>query len=184
MARRGSWFFEGYEAELRTDAKGREKKVLVYRGEWYGLDMEPGAQRRCKAAVAVLTAVMTAVYLLVSFFPTPGGMSRWVGVPLLLALVPLMFLWIGLFNFLFAREKWEIRVYYAGYRRIKRSLPAMMAILAFSAVGEIVYMIRSAAFGAELLYLLGLCLCLLCAGGLLAIQRRCPAVIVQGPEVK
>ena len=64
MARqRGSWYFEGYQSEIQLDDKGREKRVLVYRGEWYGLGLEPTAYRRCKLTFLGLTVLLTALYL-------------------------------------------------------------------------------------------------------------------------
>ena len=103
MAKRGSWYFEGYQSEEVLDRSGRTRQRLVYRGEWYGLGLKPAALRRCKLLCLALAAVCTVVYFLINLFPGQGGMTPWVGGPCLLALVPLIFLWIGLVNFLPAR---------------------------------------------------------------------------------
>lgn len=186
MARqRGSWYFEGYQSEIQLDDKGREKRVLVYRGEWYGLGLEPTAYRRCKLTFLGLTVLLTALYLLINFFPSEGGMTSWVGAPCLLVLVPLIFLWIGLVNFLPAKEKWELRVFYAGYRRMYRWTIVTMVLLVVTAAAELVFLVSAAqAPLAELPYLLGLAACLLCAAGILLLVRLHPAEVVQGPEVR
>ena len=184
MARRGSWFFEGYETVIQTDAKGREKKVLVYRGEWYGLEISPAGLSRVKAAMAALSLVLTALFLLLSFRPSPGGMEPWVGAPLLLTLVPLIFLWIGLVNFLVAKPYWEIRTYYAGYRRLGRSALGATVILAVATVAELVFIVTTGRLVVltESTYLGGLLVCLLCALAIWNIKQRYPAVVIKGPD--
>ena len=112
-------------------------------------------------------------------------MTSWVGAPCLLVLVPLIFLWIGLVNFLPAKEKWELRVFYAGYRRMYRWTIVTMVLLVVTAAAELVFLVSAAqAPLAELPYLLGLAACLLCAAGILLLVRRHPAEVVQGPEVR
>lgn len=185
MAKRGSWYFEGYESEPVLDEKGRSRNVLVYRGEWYGLGLERAACRRYKLICLALAAALTALYLLVSFFPAGGGMTAWVGGVCLLALVPLVFLWIGLINFLIAGEEWELRVFYAGWRRLLRWNGAFLALMVFTLGAEVVYMVRHAAgAGAEVPYLLGLLACTACSAGLLWLQRRKGAGVVRGPEAR
>lgn len=184
MAKRGSWFFEGYESEVQTGPNGKEKNVLVYRGAWYGLGLEKRAYRLCKLAFLGLMLVLTGVYLVISLFPSAGGMTRWVGAPGLLALVPLMFMWIGLVNFLAAKAKWEARVHYAGYRRLGRWTYVFLLPMAVSAVAEIVFMIREGPAGPEVPYLVGVLACLACAVGICLLQRRFPVTVVQGPDIR
>lgn len=183
MAKRGSWYFEGYQPELKLDERGRERQVLVYRGAWYGLGLEPQAYRRCKLVCLGLSALLSAAYLLISFFPGRGGMTPWVGGPCLLALVPLMFLWIGLVNFLPAKEQWELRVLYAGYRRLGRWSAVFLTMMVITLIAEIIYMARTGPAG-EWLYLLGTLVCAVCAGGLVLIWLNRPARVVRGPDVR
>lgn len=185
MGKHGSWYFEGYQAETKLNERGREKRVLVYRGEWYGLGLESGAYRRYKLALLGLTVLLSILYLLINFFPAAGGMTPWVGAPCLLALVPLIFLWIGLINFLAARENWELRVLYAGYRRVKRWTLAAVVLLAVTLAAELVYIIYNPGSALqELPYLLGVAACLLCGAAVLLLIRRNPARVVEGPEIR
>ena len=184
MQRHGSWFFEGYEAETRTLPNGKEKRVLVYRGAWYGLGLEKKQYRLCKLAFLGLCLVLTGTYLLISFFPTAGGMTPPVGVPCLLALVPLMFMWIGLVNLLLSKEKWETRVHYAGYRRLRLWTYIFLPLMAVTAAAEIIFILRADAAGAEIPYLLGTLVCLLCGVGILLLQHRFPVTVVGNPDVR
>ena len=91
MAKKGSWYFEGYEAHYEIDERGRKKKVLTYVGQRYGLRNKEDLFRvRIVAAVDVV--LMTVILLLINFFPGTGGMVGWVGAPCLWGLIPLMFL--------------------------------------------------------------------------------------------
>lgn len=185
MAKRGSWFFEGYQSEEVLDRNGRTRQKLVYRGEWYGLGLEPAAFLRCKLICLALSVAYTVVYFLINLFPAQGGMTPWVGAPCLLGLVPLIFLWIGLINFLPSRLEWELRVLYAGYRRLKRWNLVFLILMAITLAAETVYLVQNPAqAGAELLYFLGVIVCVALSAGLLILQRKCPAVVVRGPDVR
>ena len=88
MAKKGSWYFEGYEAHYEIDEQGRKKKVLTYVGQRYGLrNREDLFRVRVMAAVDVV--LMTVILLLINFFPGTGGMVGWVGAPCLWGLIPL-----------------------------------------------------------------------------------------------
>jgi hypothetical protein len=185
-SRPGAWFFDGYKAvmEPRKDGNGMHR-VLVYKGEWYGLKLDRGACRRIKLLFLALSIALSASYLLISFFPSTGGMSRYVGIPCLLTLVPLIFFWIGMINFLPAGEKWELRVYYAGYRRVKRAAYVILCLMSATFVSECVYLFMNAdGWSGELLYLAGAAACLACVAAILLLQKRAPAVVVQGPVIE
>lgn len=183
MAKKGSWFFEGYQAHYEVDETGRKKKVLTYTGEKYGISGANLKQVRLLTAGAVL--LLTAALLLIQFFPGLGGMLPWIGAPCLWALVPLIFLYIGLFNFLTCKDKWEIRQYYAGYRRVKRSSLAIAILMGYVTIAHAVFLFRwPEYFPGELYYTAGALVCTLLAAGLLLLQKKYPAVVVQGPVIR
>ena len=184
MAKRGSWYFEGYQAHYEIDEKGRRKKVLTYTGERYGI--KDGAflgKLRLLTAADIL--LLTVFLLLIQFFPGTGGMLPWVGMPCMWALVPLLFLYMGLFNFLTCKGKWEIRQYYAGYRRIKRSAWVMAVLMAVTTLSHLAFLfLWPEHFPGELYYTGGALLCTLLAAGLLLLMKKHPAVVVQGPVIR
>lgn len=184
MAKRGSWYFEGYQAHYEIDEKGRQKKVLTYVGERYGIK-ESGALKKLRLLTAADVLLMTALLLLIQFFPGTGGMLPWIGVPCMWALVPLIFLYIGLFNFLTCKDKWEIRQYYAGYRRIKRSAWGVAALMSLTTLGHLVFLfLWPDYFPGELRYTAGAFACTLLALALLLLQKKYPAIVVQGPVIQ
>ncbi len=186
MKPRGSWYFEGYKTveQPRKNGKGA-RRVLVYVGEYYGLPGGKPVQNRLKLQTALDALVCVAAYLYAQLTPGEGGMNRFVGLPGILALVPMIFLLIGLFNFLTAGEKWEIRVYYAGYRRMARWGIAQAILLGLWTLVEAGFVVMNLSqFLAELHYLLGALVSLAAALRLVFLVRKHPAAVVQGPKVE
>ena len=184
MAKKGSWFFEGYEAHYEIDQRGKKRKVLTYVGQRYGLARGEDLPRvRLLASLDVV--LITAILLLINFFPGTGGMVGWVGAPCLWGLIPLMFLYMGLFNFLTCKDRWEIRQFYAGYRRLGRWAIVELAIMGYVTVAHVVYLcLHPACFPGEVYYTLGAAACAALSAALLALKRKWPAVVVEGPTVR
>jgi hypothetical protein len=185
MRSRGSWYFEGYQRveQPKKDGTGT-RQVLVYTGEYYGLPGGAQALRTHKLLCSVATVLCLLPYFYAQLFPAAGGMNRLVAMPGILALVPMMFLVIGLGNFLFAKEQWEIRVYYAGYRRMSRWSIALAVLLGLWALAEIVFVVRNRTLiAAEALYLIAALASVAANLYLVWLVRKNPAVVVQGPTV-
>lgn len=183
VAKKGSWFFDGYEAHYEVDAAGKKKKVLEYVGERYGLGAV--SLRRVRAIFAGDILLLTLILLLINFFPGLGGMLPWIGGPALWALIPVIFLLIGLFNFLTCGERWMIRQFYAGYRRIGRWAMVFLVLMVYVAAAHAVFLIcYPAYFPGELYYTAGALSCAALAAGLVYMVRKWPAVVVQGPVIR
>lgn len=177
----GSWYFDGYKAvmEPRKDGRG-SRRVLIYQGEWYGFRDTQAAQRRRKWKCALLSLVSIGAFLVAQFTPEFGGRNVWVALPGILAIIPMMFLLIGLFNYLLSKEKWEKRVYYAGYRRLLRSSAVQTVLLGLWLAMEVLYVtINRTLFHYEIHYLLAAMLSFGTSFGLVLLIRRHPVGVIQ-----
>ena len=186
MKRQGSWYFEGYKRveEPKKNGKGTHQ-VLVYVGEYYGFKGGRAVQNRMKLLTTLACLISIATYFYAQLTPAEGGMNRFVAMPGILALLPMIFLVIGQFNFLTAREKWEIRVYYAGYRRVGRWIIVQVVLLVIWTVLEVGFVVLNPSMLlAELHYLLAALVSLAASVWLLVMVRMNPAVVVQGPKVE
>lgn len=180
MAHRGSWFFDGYQMEQTAEGK----KQLRYTAQWYGFARQ-GQQRRIKAAVSGLILVTLVCYFTAQLRPSPGGMARYMAIPSLLSLVPMMFLLMGWGNLLLAKDAWELRVYYSGYRRLFRAAVGQLVLFALWLLGEGFYIgthLEGAV--AELGYLCCTLVCTAAMAALVVLIRRNPVQVVRGPEIK
>jgi hypothetical protein len=185
MKPRGSWYFEGYQREQQLRTDGTTRSVLVYRGEYYGFPQGLEQQKKLKRQTTIAVVLCYLAYFYAQLTPAAGGMYRFVALPGILALVPILFLSIGMVNFWMAKEKWEVRVYYAGYRRVTRWGIALLVLLGIWTAVEIGYLVvHLSLFLSELHYLLAALVSVAAAAWLVYLVRKYPAVVIEGPQVK
>lgn len=184
MPKRGDRYFDGYQRVPETDAEGNVRYKLKYMAEWYGYE-KPGDQKKLKLAASLLTLIMLAFYLIAQFNPSVGGMVRYMAIPSLLALVPMMFVVMGLVNFLLARQKWELHVYYAGYRRLFRAGIVLLLFLAAWLALELVFIcMNSDLLRGELMYLCCAIVSTASETALVVLLRKNPPRVVDGPTIR
>ena len=95
---------EDWVNETRFDDKGREKRVPVYRGDWFGL--APGQVKRRLLAEALLPWVgFIALVLLYFRLNFPGSTVLYVFLPAALSLFPALYWVLGIAGFFRAGEK-------------------------------------------------------------------------------
>ena len=176
MRYNGSRYFDGYE-------RGPSGK-LVYTGPRYGYTT-PEQHRRMKLLTMIVSLVMLLAEILAQFFPSSGGMQRYMAIPSLLSLVPLIFWILGQGEFLLAKNGCELRVYYSGYRRLYRSGIIALVICSLWLLGEIWYLISQPGdLAGELLYLLDVALCVGCCAAQTLLLRKNPPQVVEGPVIR
>ena len=141
MRQRASWYFDGYKRIEEDGPDGKKGGRLVYVGEWYGFPGGRAEMNGIKKKTLFLSVVCFLACFYAQFHPSAGGMVHWLAIPSLLSLVPMMYMVIGFVNFLPAKEKWEIRVYYAGYRRLYRSSVTALVFLGVWLLMEIGFIV-------------------------------------------
>jgi hypothetical protein len=185
MKPRGSWYFDGYQREQQLNEDGTTRSVLVYRGEYYGFAQGLELQKKQKIQTTIAVVVCYLTYFYAQLTPAAGGMDHIVALPGILALVPMLFLTIGMFNFWMAKEKWEIRVFYAGYRRVTRWGIALLVLVALWAAAEVGFLLAHLSlFVSELHYLLAALVSVAAAAWLVYLVRKYPAIVIEGPTVR
>jgi len=139
---RGDWHFEGYQG-VAVDRKhgGRQRRELVYVGDYYRFELSSRQRKRLLWCCALSCAVAAAAYLALNFFPFTATALAYVGVPLLLALLPLIYLLIGVVCLCTTPEKMTVRNLYSSVRRMKRSVSVMLAFVSLTLMGDIVFLI-------------------------------------------
>lgn len=143
------WYFQGWE---RRETPGGKTK-LVYTGETYTF---PGGAGPVKKRCLLLALPLIVLFGAVALLPSPGGMWRVASIPQLLELIPIIYLVMGLFRLLLAKEPMTYRDWYASWRRLGVAAAASAVLTAAMLLAEIVYIVRyvDGAVGAEILYFL------------------------------
>ena len=179
-------YFNGYRAITVPQKNGRgTRRILEYIGEWYGIGCTREEYIRLKTKIVCFALAILAVYLPCSLSGASISMYRWVAAPAILSLVPMLFLFIGVVSFLCADEKWELRVYHAGYTRIYRSAIGSSVLLGITAISCLLSfaLIDQSVKALDLVYLAGMLIDLACAVMLVVTIKAHPAIVVQTPTI-
>lgn len=181
MARHVNWYLDGWE--YRQDSKGGKKRTLVYTGPYYSFNLSARGLIKLKAGYLLLTLALFSVFLICETRSTGGGMAFYSGVPTMLAIVPFIYLGMGVSCLMPAKSEMTYRSYYASMQRIIYSTRLSIALLGLGALGRLVHIALSLSGGTldlrlELLCLLGEIFCLADIGVIFYLRRRIPATIV------
>ena len=105
-------FKENYKP-VRIPARNKKgyKIEYVYIGKWYGWKEDRAVVRHVKAAAAAALILSVLLYLYAALLNVPLNWSKLVSMMGLLSLAPLLFLVIGMVQFLVSREKFTEQDY-------------------------------------------------------------------------
>lgn len=181
---KGDWYFDGYEGRKIVDARGRSRSTLIYTGEYYGFARGQNP-RPIKLACLAASLVYLIGYLFNALNNSGTAQTFYVGLPLMLSMVPGIYLLIGTGCFLPTKEEMTVRACYASLRRMDRSLRFLVPMLGISVLGGLYHFLRSPSLFAswpDLSYLL--CVLLSFAATLFEFRllRKNPVIIVRNPE--
>lgn len=180
-----NWFLRGWEYQDVPAGDGRAKKRLVYTGEYYKLSIPSEKRPRVKLLAALLCLAMLGVYLGFETTMTQGGLVWYAGAPCLLAILPMFYLALGVWNFVRAEAYFTYRRMYAAYTRMRVGGKLTCLLLGLGAVGQLVFLMkygRALRLGPELFMLFGALFCSLCAAGLTLLQKNIRAEEVSPKE--
>lgn len=139
---KGDWYFEGYKGVMVPRRNGRGmKRELVYIGTYYHFDRPSAGIRRLKIAFVLLYVLALTAYLALNLAPFTAVAFPAVGIPLLLAVIPMIYHGIGIVSLCFAPEEMTIRNRYSSIRRIKRAVCVGLAFSAMTMVGDLWFLI-------------------------------------------
>lgn len=152
---KGDWHFEGYKGVMvpRRHGKGM-KRELVYIGTYYSFGRPEPALRRLKLCFALLYALALGVYLSLNLAPFTAVAFPAVAIPLLLAVIPMIYLAIGVVSLCMVPMEMTVRNRYASVRRMSRSVCVALAFSALTMVGDLWFLLafRGSYFQSEWLF--------------------------------
>ncbi len=182
MAKRVNWYFRNWQYQEVEVKEAKKKKKLVYVGEYYSFNLDRRGLLRLKAAYIAATVVLYAIYLSFLLSPSLGNRITYIGGPTMLALVPLIFIGMGVGSLTVAKPDMHYRSYYSSVIRLKRFSLIAAGLIAIGTVGQIVYMIQSSDvikalsnWWLELWWAVGSVLCIAILVSMWYMLRRFPA---------
>lgn len=141
MARRQNWYLQGWEYQKVTDHRGKTKRKMVYVGVYYQINTPWKRVQRAKWICALLYLMVISIYIFVELQFGQGTMVAYVGAPLLLACIPLIYLAAGIFNLILAEEKMTLRRMKSIYPRLRIGTVASAVLFGIGTIGQVVFLI-------------------------------------------
>ncbi len=160
FSRENNWYNRNWVVQRRAGQKGRG--TYIYVGTYY--DLQPKEQRlRLRVTVAVSTIILVVVYLLLALSDTQGSTSSYVGYPCAFGILPLLYYCMGAFWYAYTGEKMTYRRYHASEKRLKTAGCLGLICMVITGVGELVFIVLHLGqihFTSEMLYLIGVVICI------------------------
>lgn len=161
------------------------KKQLVYTGEYYKLLLDPSARRNAKIAAAALYVLLCSVYLGIETTLSQGGLVWYAGAPCLLAVIPLFYLGLGVWNLVRTEEYFTYRRRYAAFTRLRIGGWGSCILLGFGTLGQAFFLLQYRhllSLKPELIFLFGALICFLLSAALLILKKNTPVEEVSPKE--
>lgn len=131
---------EDWVNETRFDENGREKRVPVYRGDWFRLSQEQTKRKLLLEALLpwIGYVALILLYLKLNF---PGATVMYVFLPAGLSLFPALYWLLGIAGLFRADEKMTRLQKENGLGRILRSAAGCAICCAAALVGDLVFLL-------------------------------------------
>lgn len=137
---------EEYRIEVTMDQRGRDRRKAVYQGDDFYLPERAGK----KWVYAGMLTAYAFLYLFYMMLNSPGSHCIYVLPIAACAVIPSAYWAMGLFSMMRAPEKMTSTQKEKGIGRVMRSAMGCMILLLTACVGDVVFMIRSGKWTAEL----------------------------------
>jgi nitrate reductase NapE component len=134
-------YIDDYEVVIQENSKGRKKRVAVYKGAWYEININESALKKFRRNSLILMALVVIGLIGAGFIGNQGMYSFFVSLPYVLAFLPLYFLVDG--GLRLPKEKRNFRHDEVDliFTRIRVASHFLFPILCVGIIGEVVYLI-------------------------------------------
>lgn len=179
-----NWYFEGWKKNKETDDSGHTKTTWVYSGVKYRFQVEDTYVTHLKFGYIGMTAAMTVLWLVFSFVTCSGReKAAYAGAPWFIMIIPLMYLYMGVYGLIRSKSVMTYRDVRAGYYRIRYAKWALLVLQIIALAGEIIYLSINSheiMISQELIWMAGICGCIACSIGIIILQNKFPPYQIPG----
>lgn len=134
---------EEYGIEMHIDDNGREKRVAVYKGDYYSLSLKPEERRALYRGSLIRLGIYLIFYLLYLLASSPSSYCIYVLPFASAALAPFAYWIMGMIAMMRAPEKMTSVHKEKGIGRVMRSSMGCMLLLLIACAGDLIFMLRS-----------------------------------------
>jgi hypothetical protein len=151
-------FADDYEIVVNTDAQGHEKKVAVYRGEYFKLTPKDINIAAFKNRCLLLLTTIVVLHISSGFVNNRGMNQFYVALPYVLAFLPMFFMGRGIFRLPKEKLKYQRDELGLSFVRLKNLSIPLITLLIMVVLGEILFLLIVSNESHPVLEYLHLCL--------------------------
>lgn len=134
-------YTEDYEIEIIEDAKGKEKTIARYRGNYYETVVDERDLIRFKRFGLLLTVVIIALHVGAGFIANRGMIRFYVSLPYVITFLPLYFLAAGMLRLPAEKRKFRRDEVHFSFDRVRTASIFLLILVGVSIIGELVFLI-------------------------------------------
>lgn len=121
----------------------KQKKELIYKGNYYSIKSETIKIRHLKWTFFILVCMIAAIFLGIGVLNNEGSRKLYVILPYVFMFLPIFYGFIGTFKLLHANLKMTHIEYEHTVERIKKSSLSLIIIAITTMIGQIIFLIRN-----------------------------------------
>lgn len=134
-------YAKDYENVVETDEFGFERKVTVYIGNYYDVNLDEANLKKYRRLIFLLAGLMIIGQLAAGFIANRAMYTVYVSIPYVLSLLPLYFLIDSALRLPQEKRDYKRGEVELSFIRLKTASKFMLALVGISTIGDIVYMI-------------------------------------------
>ena len=149
-------YSDDYELVITEDEKGREKRTAVYRGDYFEVELDREGFTKFKKTCLLLIAAIFIIHIGGGLINTQGMYQFYISLPYVFVFFPLLYLTESVFRLPKEKRKFRREEIGRSYEQLKTTSIITISFLAFTILGEILFIIFSPEkiyIGLELLFL-------------------------------
>jgi uncharacterized membrane protein len=168
-------YADDYETLVTKDEKGHEKKIAVYRGNYFEFALDVEGIVHFRRYCVLLLAAIVVLHISGGFVGNRGMYQFYVALPYVIAFVPLLFMTAGVLRLPKKKRKYRREEIGLSFDRMKTASIILMISLGIGVLGEITFLLFGSVGGQGVLEYLYLTLEALAAAAvylLISLQRQ------------
>jgi amino acid transporter len=168
-------YADDYETLVTKDEKGHEKKIAVYRGNYFEFALDVEGIVHFRRYCVLLLAAIVVLHISGGFVGNQGMYQFYVALPYVIAFFPLLFMTAGVLRLPKKKRKYRREEIGLSFDRMKTASIILMISLGIGVLGEITFLLFGSVGGQGVLEYLYLTLEALAAAAvylLISLQRQ------------
>jgi hypothetical protein len=132
-------FSDDYETVVIRDDEGREKKIAVYRGDYFELVLDEAGIRNFRRNSFLLLVAVAVFHISGGFINNQGMYQFYIVLPYVLAFFPLLYLIAGVLRLPKEKRKYRRDEIGLSFDRMKINSRVLLIFLGIGVLGEIMF---------------------------------------------